>query len=70
VDIQSPDHLPQSGNLLFDDDVTAAVQQLKYHPNTILSGKAYQIRKYLFAPTGLTLRDCSSPPSWEPFTGA
>jgi hypothetical protein len=51
---------------LFDDDVTAAFRQPKYHPN-VISGKAYKIGKYLFIPTGLTFGDCSSPPSWEPF---
>jgi hypothetical protein len=54
---------------LFDDDVTAAFRQPKYHPN-VISGKAYKIGKYLFIPTGLTFGDCSSPPSWEPFAQA
>jgi hypothetical protein len=48
---------------LFDDDVTAAFRQPKYHPN-VISGKAYQIGKYL------TFGDCSSVPSWEPFAAA
>jgi hypothetical protein len=54
---------------LFDDDVTAAFRQPKYHPN-VISGKAYRIGKYLFVPTGLTFGDCSSVPSWEPFAAA
>jgi hypothetical protein len=54
---------------LFDDDVTAAFWQPKYHPN-VISGKAYQIGKYLFISTGLTFGDCSSPPTWEPFAAA
>jgi hypothetical protein len=54
---------------LFDDDVTAAFRQPKYHPN-VISGKAYRIGKYLFIPTGLTFGDCSSVPSWEPFAAA
>jgi hypothetical protein len=36
----------------------------------VISGKAYQIGKYLFILTGLTFGDCSSPPSWEPFAAA
>lgn len=54
---------------LFDDDVTAAFRQPKYHPN-VISAKAYRIGKYLFVPTGLTFGDCSSPPSFEPFARA
>jgi hypothetical protein len=54
---------------LFDDDVTTAFRQPKYHPN-VISGKAYRIGKYLFIPTGLTFGDCSSVPSWEPFAEA
>jgi hypothetical protein len=55
--------------LFNEDDVTAAFRQPKYHPS-VISGKAYQIGKYLFVPTGLPFADCSGPPSWEPFAGA
>jgi hypothetical protein len=54
---------------LFNDVVTAAFQQPKYHPN-VISGKAYKIRQYLFVPTGLTFGDCLSPLSWEPLARA
>jgi hypothetical protein len=55
--------------LVFDDDVTGAFRQPKYHPN-VISAKAFIIGKYLFVPTGLTFGDKPSPPSFEPLARA
>jgi hypothetical protein len=53
----------------FDDDVTGAFRQPKYHPN-VISAKSYLIGDYLFVPTGLTFGDGSSPSSFEPLARA
>lgn len=54
---------------LFDDDVSGAFRQPKYHPN-IISAKCFIVGRYLFGPSGLTFGDSSSPPSYEPFARA
>jgi hypothetical protein len=60
---------PDKEIVVFDDDVTGAFRQPKYHPN-VISAKAYIIGKYLFVPTGLTFGDKPSPPSFEPLARA
>jgi hypothetical protein len=60
---------PDEEILTFDDNVVSAFRQIKYHPN-ILSSKGFCYNQYLFAATGLTFGDMTSPPSFEPFAAA
>ena len=60
---------PTSEILTFDDDVSGAFRQPKYHPN-VISAKCFIVQRFLFAPTGLTFGDGSSPPSYEPMARA
>ena len=60
---------PDQEIYLFDDDISGAYYQCKYHPNAI-SAKGFIIRPFLHIPTGQTFHDTSSPPNFEPITRA
>jgi hypothetical protein len=54
---------------LFDDDISGAYRQCKYHPN-VISAKGFIIGSFLFIPTGQTFGDTSSPSNFEPIARA
>jgi hypothetical protein len=64
--LQSLNHIPRLGDYLFNDDITTAFCQCKYHLNVISASKGILIDAFLFIATGNTFGNRLSPPSFEP----
>ena len=60
---------PDQEIYLFNDNISGAYHQCKYHPN-VSSAKGFIIGPFLYIPMSQTFGDTSSPPNFKPIARA